>query len=38
MKVLPVFIATSAEPWAWLSVWQERMTASRSACSRTRGK
>ena len=38
MNVLPVFIMTSAEPWAWLSVWQERTTASSSACSRTLGK
>ena len=25
MNVLPVFIATRAEPWAWLSVWHERI-------------
>ena len=38
MNVFPVFIITSAEPCAWLSVWHERITASLSACSRTRGK
>ena len=38
MNVLPVFIATKAEPCAWLSVWHERITASLSACSRNAGK
>ena len=38
MSGLPVFICTSAEPWAWVSVWQERITAILSACSRIFGK
>ena len=38
MSGLPVFICTSAEPWAWVSVWQERITAILSACSRVFGK
>lgn len=37
MDVLPVFIATSAEPWAAVEGY-DRMTASLSACPRTIGK
>ena len=32
MNVLPVFMATSAEPCAWLSAWHALSTASLSAC------
>ena len=38
MNVLPVFMATNAEPWAWLSAWQDLTTASLSACLLTFGK
>ena len=38
MNVLPVFMATRAEPCAWLSPWHDLMTANLSACCTDVGK